>query len=529
MANVARTSEEQTAIKQITPDELIGYISSMNTGTKKGTYYNESNEQVSAMAENVNKMIDVFRPFAALMALSPSVTDDARIITAIRLLSTKLEGEKGRVIHRWECSVINDALAKMPPKRVFNLFHHLNGNRKVKSGKKKATWRKTEKPIGGRFTKGLALRWLQENYGRLDLWSVKYANDMKRLARDIKLRDSQLESGKVTGYSRRQMGFHGAPFLFGKDANTPLQSKIAKVKASTEIPAELWKLPYENARGFALNKFGMSAEEFEKKFSEAGQKTVKEARTSAKRTKKAGGDVTYDPSKERDLFSLYVYLGGQETIPTQASKWIDKIAKRQAEEIGLRFKNAAVILDTSASMFGTMQTKRHPLFKALSLSKVIEKSTDGEFKLFYTTEQGSPIIPKLHGATSYAPQIVKALKEGFTTIFLVGDGYENAPEGMTHRVLYAFKKKIDTEDKVSFLHLNPVQAAESLSGIREMSPHVPAAGIKDIRGIASSIFIALAKTYPVKALEAYFSELARLQSDKAKELMPPQYQRLLTG
>ena len=64
MANVARTSEEQTAIKQITPDELIGYISSMNTGTKKGTYYNESNEQVSAMAENVNKMIDVFRPFA---------------------------------------------------------------------------------------------------------------------------------------------------------------------------------------------------------------------------------------------------------------------------------------------------------------------------------------------------------------------------------------------------------------------------------------------------------------------------------
>jgi hypothetical protein len=528
MTNVARTSEE-TAIKQITPDELIGYLSSMNTGTKKGTYYNESNEQVSAMAENVDKMIDVFRPFAALMALSPSATDDARIITAIRLLSTKLEGEEGRMVQRWECSVITDALGKMPPKRVFNLFHHLNGNRRVKEGKKKAIWKKSQKPIGGRFTKGLALRWLQENYGKLDLWSVKYSSDMKRLARDIKLRDGQLEDGKAVSYSRRQSGFHGAPYLFGKDANTPLQSKIEKVKASTEVPAELWKLPYENARGFALNKFGMSAEEFEERFSKKGQKTVKEARTSAKRTKKAGGDVTYDPSKERDLYSLYVYLGGQETIPSQAMTWINKIAQRQAQEIGLRFKDAAVIVDTSASMFGTAQTKRHPLFKSMALAKVIEKSTDGKFGMFYTTEQENPVIPKLHGATSYAPKIVEALKEGFTTIVLIGDGYENAPEGMTHRVLYAFKKKIDTEDKVSFLHLNPVQAAESVSGIREMSPHVPAAGIKDIKGISSSIFIALAKTYPVKALEAYFSELARLQSPKAKELMPPQYQRLLTG
>jgi len=520
---------EQTAIKRIAPDELIGYISSMNTGTKKGTYYNESNEQVSAMAENVDKMIDVFRPFAALMALSPSVTDDARIITAIRLLSTRMEGDDGRAIQRWECSVINDALSKMPPKRVFNLFHHLNGNRRVKNGKKKAAWKRTEKPIGGRFTKGLAMRWLQENYGKLDLWSVKYSNDMKRLARDIKLRDGQLEDGKTTSYSRRQMGFHGAPFLFGKDANAPLQRRIASVKASTEITKDLWKLPYENARGFALNKFGMSPEEFEKKFSEAGQKTAKEARTSAKRTKKAGGTSTYDPSKERDLFSLYVYLGGQESIPAQDTRWIDSAATKTAEEIGLRFRDVAVVLDTSASMFGTMQTKRHPLFKSLSLAKVIEKSTDGKFGLFYTTEQENPVIPKLHGATSYAPKIVKALKEGFTTIILIGDGYENAPEGMTHRVLYAFKKKIDTEDKVSFLHLNPVQAAESVSGIREMSPHAPAAGIKDIRGISSSIFIALAKTYPVKALEAYFSELAKLQSDKAKELMPPQYQRLLTG
>jgi hypothetical protein len=305
--------------------------------------------------------------------------------------------------------------------------------------------------------------------------------------------------------------------------------KVRTVAKGAEPPAELWKLPYEVARGHALDKFGMTKEQFEERFSKKGQKTQKEKRLSAKRTAAAGGEVEYNPASEKDLFALYTYLGGQDQIPTMAPAWIGRLAKIQAERMQLALSDCAVILDTSPSMFGTMATKRHPLFRALAVARILEKSTD-KFELFMTTDQqGTPVIPKLGGATSYAPSVLKALKAGFTNIFLLGDGYENAPEGMTHRVLYAFKKKLDPENKVSFIHLNPVAAAEDKGGVREVSPYAPSAGLTHVKALPSAVFLSLAKAYPVRAIEAYFKELVRLQAPQTTALMPPSYQRLLPG
>jgi hypothetical protein len=363
---------------------------------------------------------------------------------------------------------------------------------------------------------------LANNARSLDLWSVKYREDLLKVAKHQHLPFED---------------FQGIEFLFGGGKftggapQTPLQKKLDKVRKADDktIPTELWDLPYENARGFALNKFKMSKEDFEKEYSKKGQKTAKEARISAKRTKAAGGEVTFDPARAKSLFDLYVYLGGQDAIPGKAKQWVKKVAEKEADKIGMAVRDTAVIIDTSLSMFGTRDAKRHPLFKAMAIAKLLEKSCSGKFKTYFTTAQeGDPVLPKLHGATSYAFSLIAALKEGFKKIFLIGDGYENAPEGLTHRVLYAFKKKIDTDNEVAIIHLNPVQAAESL-GVREMSPHAPAAGINRVEGISSAVFTALAKTYPIKALEAYFAELCRLQGPETRALMPPQYQKLLEG
>jgi hypothetical protein len=500
-------TQVRAAIQQITPEELIGYLSTVSAGTKKGTFYNLSDEQVNALNGNINKMITVFRPFAALMTLSPSITFDARIATAMQLFSAP-SGDKN--IAKWETTIIRESLAQMPVTRVFDLFHYLIGFRRVKEDKK--TVMKRVKPaVGGKFVKGMIKQWMADNARRLDLWSVKYKNDFQKVAK------------------HQHLGadiFDGVEFLFGGAPTTPLQKKLDKVRkaAPDAIPPELWQLPYENARGYALNKFKMSKEDFEKEFSGKGQKTVKEARTSAKRTKAAGGEVTFDPAKSGSLFDLFVYIGGQDTIPGKARQWVKKVAEKEASRIGMGIRDTAVIVDTSLSMFGARDTKRHPLYKAMAIARLLEKSCSGKFKIFYT----DPVLPNLHGATTYAYSLLEAIKEGFKKIFLVGDGYENAPEGLTHRVLYAFKKKIDKNDEVAVIHLNPVQAAESL-GVREMSPYAPAAGINKVEGISSAVFTALAKTYPIKALEAYFAELCSLQSTTTRALMPPQYQKLLEG
>ena len=512
------TTRSRGTIKQITPDELIGYLNAVSSGTKKGTFYNMSDEQIGALNDKISKMVSTFRPFAALMALSPSTTHDARIATAMQLMSSKASVQDNDA-RKWETTIIRESLDLMPVTKVFDLFQYLIGYRREQNGKKRVL-RKSKKAIGGSFVKGMIKEYLRRNARRLSLWSVKYPKDFRRVARHIHLSPSEF---KGVGYVFTTEDKHPAA------GRTPFQEKAEKVKESPAdiIPTELWELPYENARGFALGKFGISKEDFEKKFSELGRKTIKEQMTSAKRTQEAGGVSTFDPAKARSLFELFVYLGGQESIPAKAAEWVDKVAKKEASRIGLNIKNAAVIVDTSLSMFGTKATKRHPLYKAMAIARIIEKSSDS-CKIFYTTPQSdNVVIPKLHGSTSYAQSVIDALKDGCEQIFLVGDGYENAPEGLTHRVLYAFKKKIDVDDKISFLHLNPVQAAESLGGVREMSSYAPSAGISNVQGISASIFIALAKTYPLKALETYFSELVRLQSEETKALMPADYQKLL--
>lgn len=511
MTQVARAN--RSAVAQVSPDELIGYVNVVGTATKKGSFYNEGDEHTAALNDAIAKMRDVFPPFPVLMTLSGAITDDARIMTAVQVLRRPAAGHDRPAVRGWECAVIQQMFTQMPPTRVFDLFNYLAGYRRVEGKMKRSA-----KAIGRKYTRRLATDWLKTKQQMLDFWSVKYQKDMRVLARHNHINPTFFEE---------------LSWLFGGEAKGPNQVAMETCQRApagsprTGPPPDLWKLPYENARGLALNKFGISKEEFEEKFSKKGQKTQKEARTSAKRTRAAGGEVTYDPSRARDLFELFVYLGGQESIPRQASGWIANVAAKQARQVGMHMDNCAVILDTSQSMSGTPATPRHPLFKALSIMYVVKKSTD-RFNAYYTGGASMlGVIPKIGGPTGYAQPVLQALKDGFTNIMLLGDGYENSPEGMTHRLIHTFKKKLDPENKVAFINLNPVAAAETSGGVREISPHIPAAGIRDVKALPSAMFVALAKTYPMRAIESYYGELLRLQTPATYSMLPTQFQRAL--
>lgn len=530
-----------TIAAPITPEELVGYINAVTTATKNATYYGTKDEQVGALVQKIDKMIGVCRPFAALMCLSGGITDSARMATAMRLMQVMpdprpLPGTAtAEEMRRWEAYVINDMLDKMPVTRVLDLFNLFIGYRHVEEvsetaavfaqqagakAKAKLVFKKDDVAVGGRYIKGVMKSYILRNAGKLDFWSVKYRKDFRKLA--VHLHMDVKKHPEIA-------------WIFGNAGVGVVQKAVdvCRRAAASKAPASLWKLPYEVARGFALNKFNIGKEDFEKKFSDKGKKTIKEQRTSAKRTKAAGGTVDLDPAR-LSLFDLFVYLGGQDEIPHDARKWISKAAVREASNLGLSFDEVAVVVDTSKSMFGTRQAPRHPLFKSMSLAHAIRKATKTRFGMYYTTDQGingdgeqkHPVIPKLYGATSYAMPMIQAIRDGFKKIIVIGDGYENAPDGLTHKMLVALKEKVDTADEYSFLHLNPVHAAESSEGVKELSPYLPAAGIRSTSGIGYSMFLAMAKQYPVKALEAYLVELIKLQSGKAKVFMPEPVQKL---
>lgn len=487
----------------VTAQDLTGYLNTVSSSTKKGSYYNLPAEHVAALNDSIAKMMDICRPFASLMCLSPSITDDARIASVIQLIRNRTSDN----VSRWECAVFLDMTRKMPPTRVFDMFHYLIGYRRTSGG-----LRRTDRAIGGRFLKGLIHRWLVDNYSKLELWSVKYRKDFQIVARHMHLSKDF---------------FNGVDWVFGGEPVLPLQHKAETCRKAQpgQVPKELWELPYENARGFALNKCGLSSETFEKEYSERGKKTRKEQRISAKRTAKAGGTVEFDPNKARNVFDLLIYLGGQDTIPPAAREWIKMAAGRQARGMNLSFEELGVVVDTSVSMEGPRSTHRHPLFKALAAARVLEQSTAGEFHLVYTTDQGqNPIIPKLNGATNYVKAVHTLLSKGHKNIIIFGDGYENSFEGMLDEYLKMAKSLVPD---MHVVHMNPVGASESGEGVREMSVFAPAAGLTRVEALPNAMMAILTKSDPMAAIGQYLAQLVKLQGPAAQRLMPTEYRALL--
>ena len=503
------------------PEEFLGYVNTIMVGTKKKTYYNQGEESQDNLIQNIDKMINTCRPFAVLFPLVDFSTDDARIVSGMRLFH-KSNGVSTQH-KKWEAYVIGDILAKMQPNRVFDLFAYIIGYRRVKieslsirgkSKEAKYVWKKVEKAIGGRYAKGIMKAFLLKNRNMFDFWSVKYRKDMRRIALHLRL------SPRVCPE---------VEWLFGGKPKGRLQKIVEKCKKAIELPIELWSLPKEVARGFALNKFGMKSEEFEKKFSEFGLATKKEVRIADKKVKKAGGVSKFDPSKQ-NIFDLFVYLGGQDELPSDAEKWVIIAAKKEAARLGFKFKDTAIVVDTSQSMYGSRETPNHPLYRALSLAATIQEATDGYSRIYFTSARSDEVIPRVNGVSKYAPTILQALKEGgnnLKQIVIIGDGYENSPEGMTHRLLFAFKKKVDIEDRINFMHFNPVQAGESVESIREITPFIPSVAVGDVKSLGFSVFMALAKKDPERAIQSYLKILIGFQREFVKGLMPVEVNKLV--
>jgi hypothetical protein len=280
------------------------------------------------------------------------------------------------------------------------------------------------------------------------------------------------------------------------------------------------KLPSTVAEGF-MTKFNLKPEDFWKLYTnEGGQFTAKEKRLKSKAVEKAGATTSFDMNKAK-LFDLLIYLHALDELPQSVSKireLLDKKGTEAAKNIGFKLENVAVILDTSKSMFGTEDQKYHPMLKSLALSFVLKHVSNG-YKEF-RTNGGDELFPVLKNQSNYTDCLLQALKEGYQTIIVIGDGYENSPfEGAFHQVLFAYKKKIDKDNKTMIIHFNPVFASEAMD-VRSISSIASSIGIREISGLNESMFLAIAKHKPMLAISKFVNNLTALQCERAKSLLP---------
>ena len=505
------TTKRKTLVKKeitLTGDALIAFISGTQTNIGKQTFYNLPSEQRQSLVDMHAPVLQHARPFYTLMMLSSGINDVNKILIAWNLIEATMPvndtytNPKG-ITHSyslqtwWENELILQSIEKMSVPRTFEFFSMLQEN-KVKNKR----------------TMYIIREFLRRKHNSWPLWSIKYRKDFKRILRHIHIKTNVFDEKQVEMLTKIWR------YLKYNESDGCPQLILDYVAVQNGDKDKLAKLPATVAEGF-MTKFNMTTEEFWSLFStKGGQFTKKEQRTKSKSVAKAGVSTGFDMNKS-NLFDLLVYLKALDSLPmtvTEVKKLLQKKAKEAANSIGFTLDKTAVILDTSKSMFGTKEQPYHPMLRGMAISLIL-KEVSTSFKEYRTNDSKS-LFPKLMNQSNYADSLIQALKEGHQTIVIVGDGYENAPfEGAAHQILFAYKKKIDNDNKTMIIHFNPVFASESMD-VRSLSTLSQSIGVRDIKGLNESMFLAVAKHKPMIALSKFLGRLICLQTDKAKSLMP---------
>lgn len=418
---------------------LIGFINASFTGTGQEEFYNTKKEQRESLFAGHKPVLEKYREFYALLLVS-TINDLNKQIIIFNLLkhgnTTPIEQKV------FENKLIMQALNGMHTNRAYNALEMLADN-KVNN---KRTRKVVEDFLIGR-----------KNY---KYEFVKYKTKVKKIITHNHL----FKNNEVWD------------FLFDKkkDFSEPLFNDYRKAK--TDIEAA-YRLPYSIAEGFAsFHKVDRAV--FLKKIKD--QMTDREKIRLDKSSKEQGVNVDADWTKA-SLRDMYIYLYSLDRKPVKFEEVIANRAKEEAKNIPYRYERLAVVIDNSASEYGSEEKKYHPIASQMAIAKVLgELSNNVSF--VYTNNAGETMgavhLPNVGGDTNIAGALMKALHEKPDAIFILTDGYENVVSGATAQVINAFKRQIDKDNKVLIMQISSVYAAES-GTVRQLSELAPNMGIRD--------------------------------------------------
>ena len=184
-----------------------------------------------------------------------------------------------------------------------------------------------------------------------------------------------------------------------------------------------------------------------------------------RQAKKAKVDnIGFDPMKH-DIASLYK-LAYETGMKPDIQAAINIKAKQIADKLPYRFDRIGVVLDTSASMAGPPDQKWRPISIAMGLLEVLSFCANA----YYGDAPGYLRMTVPQNETSLAGKLLEVFRhEPLDTVFIITDGYENAPAGRTAEVV-AHLRRIGVDTPI--YQMSPVMSAESY-GTRELSADIP--------------------------------------------------------
>ena len=190
--------------------------------------------------------------------------------------------------------------------------------------------------------------------------------------------------------------------------------------------------------------------------------------------KEKGVEVAFDPAKY-DLVRLYVYAYEME-MDNEIWKAIREKTVLKAAHLPrpMQFEHVGIVVDTSYSMMGSEEQKHRPIATALAIKNVLQAASESH-STFYTTGVvddslgANSDLPVTVGETSLAEAFLKVVEREPDSVFIISDGYENAPAG---RLAETVARLRQMGNDTPIYQLSPVMAAETY-GTRPLANDVP--------------------------------------------------------
>jgi len=490
----ATRSEETTIISQNARGEItvnksaqtdvrnavISFLDMSSTATGRQTFYNSKEDQLAAVAGIHEGVFMANRGLYAAMLTLPGLTDFNVQHGIMRLLQDLNGVETSLLSPESEWAAIDYVSHNLPPQRLFKMFKTLRANK-----------------VNNKRVVKLILRSILA-HKNLEFWSVKYRNLLKQslqhawgVSASTKLRATLQKNRKniedKRWINKRILKYtHGSTvsertiqecvlFILGSEHcwtsagwNSPLINGFFDARQSLQMGKDLPPEVLEGIRSI-YHPHISHAEVLEltkNRGMTEGQKAAKQ-----RSAQKQGVKMEFNPNA-LDLVKLYIYaleMGGSQEI-LQAAQ--DK-AKRAAAVMPVTYNKIGIVLDASMSMFGSKDQKRRPMAIGLAMRDVLAASALDD--CFVSVAGGKPARHGLvhpEGDTSLSESLLETLKQEPDVVYMITDGYENAPDGRLNEVVTQLRRiGIDTP----IYQVTPVMAAEAVKNqgaIRRISKDI---------------------------------------------------------
>lgn len=513
---LARFSDKE--VKKLAQHSLA-LINFSTLDNNRATHYNTMEALEEARSKAHSDVFSLDRSIYGCVFMLDGITDFSKQV-AIQTLLDEARGEGSRAIlsAQQEKEMLANMTLSLPTNRMMNLYGNLRA--------KKVNNARTRRMILGPLL----------NSGAIDLWSVKYRKKvrvaiehaigkrrtgiiksilLKKTRSDLEnaiLRDNLLKY--VAADTNTEHLLECLSFVLGNDKYANKKFKIPIIKAFYDAREDFSKgtlLPMEVLEGIRGTYHKDLKQEVVLKTAKTSM-TTKQKKLVQKKAEKVGVKVEFDPMKY-SMIDLYIYAfenGWTKEIATA----LDRKAKALSEKLPFKFGSIGIIVDDSKSMYGSETQALRPIAAALATADMLRNCAT-ESHLVTTSgrpiEYGNLIFPS--GETNIAKSLIKMLKTAKDAIFILSDGYENAPAGRVAEVV-EIASKIGVNTPV--YHLNPVAAATDSAGLRTFGAGIQAVPLPSPDAFGNLIFKTLLETDPRRGLLALLgSVLPRLSVERS--------------